>query len=87
MSILSLRQRIDAIKELVTGCKSEASFNMIEDIIELQLKEPHKRHNSPEELAKAEDEIRVAVAKQLAFIYHTPEEADGTITYTETPHQ
>lgn len=87
MSKLSLREQVDAIKEMVTGCKSESSFKMIENIIELQLKEQHKHHNSHEELLSAEDEIRVAVAKRLSFIYHNPEEADGTITYTQTVNE
>jgi len=82
----SLKETHQTLVELVRSAKDIKQLHLLRDMAMSEL-DKHRRLNDFETIISHKDSIQKEVANRFEVLNVNPIEEDGTINYTETPHQ
>jgi hypothetical protein len=82
----SLKETHQTLVELVRSAKDIKQLHLLRDMAMSEL-DKLRRLNDFETIIHHKDNIQQEVAKRFEVLNMNPIEDDGTINYTETPHQ
>ena len=82
----SLKETHQTLLDLVRSANDIKQLHLLRDMAMSEL-DKHRRLNDFETIISHKDNLQKEVANRFEVLNVNPEEADGTINYTETPHQ